>query len=146
VVGDRHEIERALELHVALCIALLVVGLDADAFAPGEPVGVARRVSRVLGAGVERVGRVHVGIAEERPAQRVVGAARLALLGHRVRTIPGARRHGHPRDRNDREQGSHLHGHLPSRVPRSAETSRRLGSPAREHHTHTGGPGKARLV
>ena len=73
-------IERARELR----------GLAAgghDLFAAREAIGVARCGQRALAPRVERECRVHVGIAEERLAQRVVARARLARLGARKRQL-----------------------------------------------------------
>ena len=76
VVAQRHEVERAVELHLTQRVSLGVVGLNTHALPTGEAVGIARRQSVALQVRIERKGGVHVGVAEVRAAQGVeVGAA-----------------------------------------------------------------------
>ena len=90
VIGDRREIQGPIDLDLALGAVLVVVGLDAHGRAAGEGIGIRGLVARILAAGVERPGGVHMGVAEPGAAQRLVIGAGFALLGDGV----GPRRRG----------------------------------------------------
>ena len=107
VVGDEREVERPTQLDATGRLLLRVVGLDADRLAAGERVGVARCAARALTPGVEGVGGVHVQLAEEGPAQRVLVRAGLALLGACEAEAAGG---------GGRQQRESLHQYTPSSV------------------------------
>jgi len=84
VIGDGREVERPPQLRRARGIPRRIERRDADPFAAREPIRVARRVVIALDLRVEREARVHVQIAEEGTAQRVVLGARGARVGQHL--------------------------------------------------------------
>ena len=88
-----------------------VIRLDPHLLTAREAVGLTRRIARVLGIRVERQRRVDMGVAEERPLERLEVRTRCALFRHRVGTR-GSRRRGlrcllrsRTRARRKQEQG-----------------------------------------
>ena len=123
VVGDDREIERAAQLDLRERAPVGPVGLDPDRLAAREAIGVARPGERALTPCVERERRVHVGIAEERPALRIVVCARLARFGARER---GLARAGSC-DRRGREQRAERRRYQPNTPNRFAVGARPNG-------------------
>jgi hypothetical protein len=79
VVGDDGEVERPRLLRADRWVSGRVD--DVDRAALGVTIGVARTVDRADGDGVEGVGGVRMGLAEQGLAQRIVVPARRPLLG-----------------------------------------------------------------
>jgi hypothetical protein len=96
VVGDRREVERAVELDRAQRVSGVVERLNADRLAAGEPPGVFGAEAGGLGVGVQAERGVDVQIAPQHPSERVVvGAAGERLAGgrRRGRVVAGRERH-----------------------------------------------------
>ena len=104
VIGDDREVEGTPQPNAAQGLPRLVIGLKPDGFAAGEAIGVAGCVACALPPGVEGEGRVHVGVAEVRLAQRITLRAGLALFGARE----GERAVRRQQQRDEREQRDSL--------------------------------------